>query len=111
MSLDKSLSDPDHEILTKDRATQKYLQLDQKVSKAIAQSVDEAPQLKVSMLDVVRLKDDQVAAIVEVFSERDFLADVGSSPKDWETIYITLDDIKAIVWRAPAAEQIETWEK
>ena len=45
----------------------------------------------------VLLKDGREAAIVEVFSERDFLADVGSSPKDWETISITIDDIEKVI--------------
>lgn len=47
--------------------------------------------------DEVLLKDGREAAIVEVFSDRVFLADVGSSEKDWETIDITIDDIEAVV--------------
>lgn len=51
----------------------------------------------VKEFDSVLLKDGRRAAIVEVLSERDFLADVGSSPKDWETIDITIDDIEKVI--------------
>lgn len=47
--------------------------------------------------DEVLLKDGREAAIVEVFGDRVFLADVGSSEKDWETIDITIDDIEAVL--------------
>ena len=33
---------------------------------------------------------------MEAFDNKVFIADVGSSPKDWETIDITIDDIKAV---------------
>ena len=52
----------------------------------------------VNQYDNVLLKDGREAAIVEKFSERDFLADVGSSPKDWDTIDITIDDIEKVIW-------------
>lgn len=45
----------------------------------------------------VILKDGRRAAIVEVFDETHFLADVGSSPKDWDTIDITLNDIQSVI--------------
>lgn len=45
----------------------------------------------------VVLKDGRRAAIVEVFDETHFLADVGSSPKDWDTIDITLNDIQYVI--------------
>ena len=45
----------------------------------------------------VKLKDGRRAAIVEIFDETHFLADVGSSPKDWDTIDITLDDIQSVI--------------
>ena len=51
----------------------------------------------VRQYDDVLLKDGREAAIVEVFSDRDFLADVGSSPADWETILITIDDIEKVL--------------
>ena len=53
--------------------------------------------MKVKLFDTVKLKDGRTAAIVEVFDEKDFMADVGSSPKDWETIDITIDDIEKVL--------------
>lgn len=50
----------------------------------------------VNQYDWVKLKTGQDAIIVEVFSDRDFMADIGSSPEDWETIDITIDDIEKI---------------
>ena len=43
------------------------------------------------------LKDGREAAIVEAFEGKAFIADVGSSPKDWETISITIDDIEKVI--------------
>lgn len=54
---------------------------------------------KIDTLDVVLLKDGREATIVEKFSETDFLVDVGSSPEDWDTIFVTLDNIEKHVWR------------
>ena len=56
--------------------------------------------MKICEFDNVILKDGRSAAIVEVFSETDFLADVGDGPEDWETIDITLDDIAEVVYSA-----------
>lgn len=53
----------------------------------------------IQQYDEVLLKDGREAAIVEVFSDRDFLADVGASEKDWETIDITVDDIEKVLRR------------
>lgn len=53
--------------------------------------------MKIHQYDEVLLKDGREAAIVEKFSEQDFLADVGSSPKDWETINITIDNIDKVI--------------
>ena len=55
--------------------------------------------LKIEEFDVVLLKDGQEATIVEKLSETDFLVDVGSSPKDWDTIFVTLDSIDKVVWK------------
>lgn len=55
--------------------------------------------LKIEEFDVVLLKDGQEATIVEKLSENDFLVDVGSSPKDWDTIFVTLDSIDKVVWK------------
>ena len=49
--------------------------------------------------DTVLLKDGRRATIIEKFSEQDFMADVGGSPKDWDTIDITIDDIDRILRR------------
>nr|DAL30256.1 MAG TPA_asm: hypothetical protein [Caudoviricetes sp.] len=53
--------------------------------------------MKISQYDSVVLKDGRRAAVVEVWDETHFLVDVGSSPKDWDTIEITMDDIKSVV--------------
>lgn len=53
--------------------------------------------MKIDQYDTVMLKDGRRAAIVEKFSETDFMADVGSSPADWETIDITIDEIEKII--------------
>lgn len=50
--------------------------------------------MRIKQYDTVLLKDGRIATIVEVFSDTAFLADVGSSPKDWETIDITIDMIE-----------------
>lgn len=47
--------------------------------------------------DTVMLKDGRDAAIVEVLDDTHFLADVGDSPADWDTIDITIDDIEKIL--------------
>jgi len=45
----------------------------------------------------VLLKDGRRAAVVEVWDDTHFLVDVGSSPEDWDTIDITIDDIKYVI--------------
>ena len=62
-------------------------------------------QILPNQYDVVRLKDGREAAIVEVFEDRAFYADVGSGPKDWDTIFVTIDDIESVIWRMPATEK------
>ena len=56
--------------------------------------------MKIGQYDTVLLKDGRKAVIVEVFEDKVFIADVGSSPADWETISITIDDIKKVIWKA-----------
>lgn len=51
----------------------------------------------VNQYDEVVLKDGRRAAIIEKFSETDFLADVGSGPSDWDTIDVTLDMIERVI--------------
>ena len=52
---------------------------------------------RIKEFDTVLLKDGRQADIMEVLDEKTFIADVGSSPKDWETIDITIDDIERII--------------
>lgn len=51
----------------------------------------------VKQYDTVLLKDGREASIVEAFENKVFIADVGSSPKDWDTISITISDIEKIL--------------
>lgn len=51
---------------------------------------------KLQQYDVVVLKDGREACIVEVLSESDFIVDVGSSPEDWDTINVTIEEIDFI---------------
>ena len=51
----------------------------------------------VKQYDTVLLKDGREASIVEAFENKVFIADVGSSPKDWETIDITIEDIEKVI--------------
>ena len=53
--------------------------------------------MKINLFDTVLLKDGRDASIIEKFSETEFMADVGSSPKDWDTIDITIDDIEKVI--------------
>ena len=53
--------------------------------------------MDIKQYDTVVLKDGRQAAIVEVFSDTQFLADVGDDPSTWETIDITIDDIKEVI--------------
>lgn len=53
--------------------------------------------MKINQYDSVILKDGRRAAIVEVLDDSHFLADVGSSPKDWDTVDITMDDIESVI--------------
>lgn len=56
--------------------------------------------MNIEQYDTVLLKDGRVAVIVEKFSETDFMADVGGSPEDWETIDITVNDIEKVIQKA-----------
>lgn len=53
--------------------------------------------MKIEEFDTVLLKDGRRASIVEKFSDTVFLADIGSSPADWETIDVTLDMIERVI--------------
>ena len=52
---------------------------------------------QIKEFDTVHLKDGKQADIMEVLDEKTFIADIGSSPKDWETIDITIDDIEKVI--------------
>ncbi|WP_337473405.1 hypothetical protein [Jutongia sp.] len=49
--------------------------------------------MKIEQYDSVYLKDGRQATIVEKLHETHFIADVGSSREDWETIDISIGDI------------------
>lgn len=51
----------------------------------------------VKQYDTVLLKNGKEAAIVEAFENKVFIADVGNSPNDWETISVTIDDIEKVL--------------
>ncbi len=53
--------------------------------------------IEIKQYDTVLLKDGREADIMEVLDDKTFIADVGSSPKDWETIDITIDDIEKVI--------------
>lgn len=53
--------------------------------------------MEIKEFDTVLLKDGREADIMEVLDGKTFIADVGSSPKDWETIDITIDDIEKVI--------------
>ena len=50
----------------------------------------------VKKYDWVKLKSGEIATIVEIFSDKDFLADIGSGPDDWDTVPITKSDIAEV---------------
>lgn len=54
--------------------------------------------VKILEFDTVLLKNGQTATIVEKLSEDTFIADIGDSPKDWDTITITINDIEKVVY-------------
>jgi len=54
----------------------------------------------VEEFDIVLLKDGQKAAIVDKLSEDTFIADIGDSPEDWDTITITIDEIEKVIYRS-----------
>ena len=56
--------------------------------------------MHIEEFDTVLLKDGKAAAIVEKLSEDTFIADIGDSPEDWDTITITIDEIEKIVYRS-----------
>lgn len=55
--------------------------------------------MEIKQYDTVLLKDGRKAAIVEVLDQNTFIADVGTSSEDWETIDIKKMDIDKILTR------------
>lgn len=53
--------------------------------------------MEIKQYDTVLLKDGKEAAVVEVWDISHFLADIGDSSADWETIDITIDDIEKVI--------------
>lgn len=53
--------------------------------------------MEIKEFDTVLLKDGRRASIMEAFDNKVFIADVGSSPEDWETIDINIDDIEKVL--------------
>lgn len=51
----------------------------------------------IKQYDTVLLKDGREAAVVEVFENKYFIVDVGDSPKNWETIDVSIDDIEKVI--------------
>ncbi|WP_314354978.1 hypothetical protein [uncultured Granulicatella sp.] len=56
--------------------------------------------MHIEEFDNVLLKNGQTAAIVDKLSEDTFIADIGDSPEDWNTITITIDEIEKVVYRS-----------
>lgn len=52
---------------------------------------------EIKEFDRILLKDGREADVMEAFENKEFIVDVGSSPKDWETISITIDDIEKVL--------------
>lgn len=53
--------------------------------------------MDIKQYDDVKLKDGRTGTVVEVFDGKSFLVDVGSSPKDWETIDVRIDEIEDVL--------------
>lgn len=53
--------------------------------------------MTIKQYDTVRLKDGRIGAVVEVFNNQELLIDIGSSPEDWETISVVLDEIESVI--------------
>lgn len=54
--------------------------------------------MEIKQFDTVRLKDGREGAVVDILGDQEiFLIDVGSSPKDWETIEVRRDQIDKVL--------------
>lgn len=53
---------------------------------------------KIQQYDRVRLADGRVGCVVEIYGDQEaFDVDVGSSPKDWDTVSCEREDITKIL--------------
>lgn len=63
---------------------------------------------KYQEFDSVLLKDGRIATIVEAFEPGDYIADVGSSPKDWGVLWdLTDDDIERYATAEELSQKLE----
>ena len=54
--------------------------------------------MEIKEFNVVKLKDGRTATIVDILEQGiAYMADVGDSPKDWETISIKHSDIEEVI--------------
>ena len=63
--------------------------------------------MHIEEFDNVLLKNGQTAAIVDKLSEDTFIADIGDSPENWDTITITIDEIEKVVYKSK--KSIDGW--
>ncbi|HCW79830.1 MAG TPA: hypothetical protein DG942_01845 [Ruminococcaceae bacterium] len=59
--------------------------------------------MKIKEFDTVRLRDGRTGSVMEVLgNQEEFIVDVGSSPKDWETLYdVKPEDIEEVLESNP----------
>ena len=54
--------------------------------------------MKINQYDTVQLKDGRIGAVVEVNGDDSVDIDIGSSPKDWETLWgVPIDEIEKVI--------------
>lgn len=54
--------------------------------------------MKIKEFDRVLLKDGREGDVMEVFPDGSLIIDVGSSSKDWETLYDkTIEDVESVI--------------
>lgn len=53
--------------------------------------------MQIKEFDTVLLKDGREASVMEAFDDKAFIVDVGTSPADWETISVTVDQIEKVI--------------
>lgn len=55
----------------------------------------------------VLLKDGRIGAITDVFEPDTYFVDVGTSPKDWDNITVTEDQIERLATESERMQQFE----